>query len=93
MLRSLFWLAGVVLVLWIAARLPLGPRSLGEHVRRIWATPEAAELRKELKAEEQRARKELMQRLGPTPAGDKPAPLPEPQAKVPAAPEVKAAAR
>jgi hypothetical protein len=70
MFRFIFWVGVIVVAGWFALKLPLGNRTVGEHVRRIWSTPEAVELRKDLKVEEERARRELIRRLDQVGKGD-----------------------
>lgn len=44
LLRWLFWLCAIVSMAWFAATVPLGDRTLMQHLRAIAATPEAKSL-------------------------------------------------
>jgi hypothetical protein len=63
MLRLLFWICALAAGFYVAVTVPLGKRTLAEHVRRIWSTPEAQDFRDDLKVQKERASRELHRRL------------------------------
>ena len=63
MLRLIFWVCVAAVAFYLAVTVPLGKRTLAEHVRRIWATPEARDLRDDLKVQKEKAARELNRRI------------------------------
>jgi hypothetical protein len=63
MLRFLGTLTVCIFAIYLAYTVPLGKRTFAEHVRRIWATQEAQELREDLKVQGGRAAERLKDQL------------------------------
>ncbi|HUH06153.1 MAG TPA: hypothetical protein VML75_29390 [Kofleriaceae bacterium] len=49
MIRTLIWLALIVVFIWFGATVNLGRRTLFGHIGNIWSSDEASEMREDVK--------------------------------------------
>lgn len=71
-LRWTFWLAAIAVMIWFAATVPLGNRTLIGHIRAIAATPEARDLARGTGEEVRKVKERIEKELRPdggAPAG------------------------
>lgn len=49
MIRTLLWIAAIAVFIWFGATVDLGRRTLFGHIKNIWSSEEAVEMREDVK--------------------------------------------
>ena len=102
-LNTVIWCVGAAVIAYVVFTVPLGERTMFEHLARIWETPEAQDMRSEVRDAASRAKTEMTARItessqsqtaaqdqqtAPTPTDTLPGDTGEPVSFLPTTPKV-----